>query len=128
MGKNTVRAHRIVHVNINCSDLERSLAFYCDGIGLQKGSRTRPEAPQPGGAFGLEQVQWDAWILHGDQGSNGVLLDLLEWQVPRPQGRPRHRATDVGFSRLSIRVPDLAATYARLVGHGRRLLDGADNV
>ena len=118
MGKNTVRAHRIVHVNINCSDLERSLAFYCDGIGLHKGTRTKPDAPQPGGAFGLEQVQWDAWILHGDQGNQGVILDLLEWQVPRPQGTPRHRATDVGFSRLSIRVPDLAAAHARLVEMG----------
>ncbi|TML07272.1 MAG: VOC family protein [Actinobacteria bacterium] len=115
MGKNTVRAHRIYHVNVNCSDLERSLAFYCDGIGLRKGTRTKPDAPQPGAAFGLEQVQWDAWILHGDHGNEGVVLDLLEWQVPRPQGQPRQRVTDAGFSRLSITVPDLDATYARLV-------------
>ena len=118
MGKNTVRAHRIYHVNINCSDLERSLVFYCDGIGLHKGTRTKPEMPQPGEAFGLAQVQWDAWILHGEQGNSGVVLDLLEWKVPRPQGRPRQRATDVGFSRLSITVPDLAATHARLVAMG----------
>jgi glyoxylase I family protein len=118
MGKHTVVAHRIYHVNINCSDLERSLAFYCDGIGLHKGARTTPESPQPGGAFGLAEVQWDAWILYGDQGTKGVVLDLLEWQVPRPQGQPRGRATDVGFNRLCIRVPDLAATHARLVAMG----------
>ena len=72
MGKNTVRAHRIYHVNVNCSDLERSLAFYCDGIGLRKGTRTKPDAPQPGAAFGLEQVQWDAWILTGSGGIDRV--------------------------------------------------------
>ena len=118
MGKNTVGAHRIYHVNINCSDLERSLAFYCDGIGLHKGGRTKPDAPQGGAAFGLEQVQWDAWILHGERGNEGVVLDLLEWQVPRPQGEPRRRATDIGFSRLTIVVPDLASTHARLVAMG----------
>lgn len=118
MGKNTVGAHRICHVNINCADLERSLAFYCDGIGLHKGTRTRPEAPQPGAAFGLAEVQWDAWILHGDRGFEGVVLDLLEWQVPRPQGQPRRHATDIGFSRLTINVPDLAGTHARLVAMG----------
>jgi len=118
MRNNTVGAHRIYHVNINCSDLERSLRFYCDGIGLRKGGRTKPDAPQGGAAFGLEQVQWDAWILHGAQGNDGVVLDLLEWQVPAPQGKPRHRSTDIGFNRLTIAVPDLAATHARLIAMG----------
>jgi catechol 2,3-dioxygenase-like lactoylglutathione lyase family enzyme len=63
-------------------------------------------------------VQWDAWILHGDRGNEGVVLDLLEWQIPRPQGEPRRCPTDVGFSRLTIAVPDIEATHARLKAMG----------
>ncbi len=88
--QNSVRVGslRFFHVNINCSDLERSLRFYGDLVGLKTAVRTRPEQPQPGGAFGLEQVQWDAWIMAGDDAPDGVVLDLLEWKVPLPSGSP----------------------------------------
>jgi catechol 2,3-dioxygenase-like lactoylglutathione lyase family enzyme len=97
---------RIYHVNVNCSDLARSRAFYTELLGLRPLTRTTPDAPQPGGAFGLDQVQWDAWILQGDEGSDGVVLDLLEWQVPRPTGTPATVATATGFNRLCLSVPD----------------------
>jgi catechol 2,3-dioxygenase-like lactoylglutathione lyase family enzyme len=73
---------RIFHVNVNCSDLDVSLAFYRDELGLQALVRTRPEAAQAGGAFGLDVAWWDAWILAGEHGVERVVLDLLEWQVP----------------------------------------------
>jgi len=44
---------RLFHVNVNCSDLERSQRFYTDGLGLVAGVRTAPEVTQPGAAFGL---------------------------------------------------------------------------
>ncbi|MBU3701965.1 MAG: VOC family protein, partial [Acidimicrobiia bacterium] len=56
-----ISASRIYHVNSNCTDLERSARFY-ERLGLQRVTRTVPLRPQPGGAFGLEQVAWDAWI------------------------------------------------------------------
>ena len=80
------------HVNVNCSDLERSLGFYRDLLGLTASTRTKPEAPQDGAAFGLDLAQWDAWILHDERGFGaGLVVDLLEWQVPRPTGRPNRR-------------------------------------
>lgn len=111
------------HVNINCSDLERSLAFYRDRLGLAAATHTRPDAPQDGAAFGLDRAQWDAWILHDDRGFGaGLVVDLLEWQVPRPTGRP-NGASDLGFNRIGFYVKDLDALYAEvaadgLVGHG----------
>jgi len=106
------------HVNVNCSDLERSLAFYRDLLGLTASTRTKPEAPQDGAAFGLDVVQWDAWILHDARGFGaGLVVDLLEWQVPTPTGRP-NRATDLGHSRLGFYVTDLDAVFARVVDAG----------
>jgi catechol 2,3-dioxygenase-like lactoylglutathione lyase family enzyme len=94
---------RIFHVNVNSSDLEASLVFYRDQIGLTALVRTTPLHPQAGQAFGLDVAQWDAWIMTGADGLDEVVIDLLEWKVPRP-GRP----TDPGgFARLRLGVqPD----------------------
>jgi catechol 2,3-dioxygenase-like lactoylglutathione lyase family enzyme len=96
---------RIFHVNVNCSDLETSLAFYRDRIGLTASVRTTPRHPQAGQAFGLDRAQWDAWIMTGAGGLDEVVIDLLEWKVPRPS-----RPTDPGgFARLRVAVdPDSA--------------------
>ena len=39
---------QVVHVNINCSDLARSTAFYGDLIGLRAQAHTNPSEPQDG--------------------------------------------------------------------------------
>jgi catechol 2,3-dioxygenase-like lactoylglutathione lyase family enzyme len=113
-----IRPSRIYHVNVNCSDLERSLAFYIELLGLRPLTRTTPEKPQPGGAFGLDEVQWDAWILQGDEGTDGIVLDLLEWQVPPPTGAPATQTTTTGYNRLCVSVPGLDDAYERLRGAG----------
>ncbi len=106
------------HVNVNCSDLEQSLGFYRDLLGLTASTHTRPDAPQGGAAFGLEVAQWDAWILHDARGFGaGLVVDLLEWQVPLPTGRP-NRATDLGHSRLGFYVSDLDAVFGRVIEAG----------
>ena len=92
----------VFHVNVNCTNLDRALAFYRDELGLTPLTHTAPTRPQPGEAFGLEQVQWDAWILTGPGGLESVALDLLAWQVPPP----RDGAEPGGFQRLRLRSPD----------------------
>ena len=81
----------VMHINVNCSNLERSLGFYRDFVGLNVGSHTRP-VPQQGAGFpvegGGEKIQWDAYILHDARGFAGPAVDLLEWREPAPTGRP----------------------------------------
>ena len=109
-----------VHVNVNCSDLSRSLAFYRDAVGLVPISHTRP-LPQEGAGFGLPgRVQWDAHLLHDARGLAGPAVDLLEWQQPRPQGRPAEAANRLGPTRLCLSHPDLDALHAKLTASGVR--------
>jgi glyoxylase I family protein len=110
---------RVFHLNVNCSDLERSLGFYRDLLGLTQGAHTvSPE--QDGAAFGLERVAWDAWILLDPRGYDGVVLDLLEWQTPRPVGAPTSATGDLGFARVGFTTSDIDACHARLESAGVR--------
>ncbi len=103
---------RIFHVNVNCSDLERSRRFYTDGIGLQIGAHTAPETAQPGTAFGLDEARWDASILLGPRAYAGGAIDLLQWHVPAPVGAPPAHLYRTGFQRLGLLVSDLDAAMA----------------
>ena len=109
-----------VHVNANCSDLARSLAFYRDLLGLTPLSHTRP-VPQDGRGFGLSgRVQWDAYLLYDERGVAGPAVDLLEWQVPPPIGRPAAAPNQLGLYRMCLAHPDLDALHARLSAAGVR--------
>src|SRR6266542_2882617 len=105
---------RTFHVNVNCSELDRSRRFYVDGLGLTEGVRTAAGHVQSGAAFALDQAQWDAWILVGPRGFEGSAIDLLEWQEPEPQGAPPARFETCGFQRLGVVVTDLDAAMERV--------------
>ena len=108
----------VAHVNVNCSDLERSLHFYRDLVGLTPTTHTRP-MPQEGAGFGLPgKVVWDAYMLQDSRAPLGPSIDLLEWQTPKPVGRPHPEANHLGFMRLCLAHGDLDALHARLTAAG----------
>lgn len=110
----------VTHVNVNCSDLDRSLRFYRDLVGLKPQSHTKPQ-PQAGEGFGLSgQVVWDAYLLHDDRGPASPAIDLLEWQTPKPIGRPHPEANHLGFMRICFAHDDLEGLHARLRAAGVR--------
>jgi len=113
-----VAVRGIVHVNVNCSELGRSLRFYRDLVGLVPLVHTNP-GPQDGAGFGLAgPVQWDAHLLHDARGPLGPAVDLLEWKRPLPTGKPAAEANQLGMFRLCLSTPDVDAVYARLVAAG----------
>ena len=114
----------VTHINVNCSNLERSMHFYRDVVGLTPQSHTRPQ-PQEGAGFGLPgQVVWDAYLLHDDRGPLGPAVDLLEWQDPKPVGRPHPEAHHLGFMRVCLAHEDLDALHAKLSAAGVRTRSG----
>ena len=117
---------RIFHININCSDLTASRAFYVEGCGLVEGVRTTPDDVQSGTAFGLDRARWDAWILVGVKGFDGGAIDLLEWHQPRPIGTPPHDVIEAGFQRVGIEVSDLERAITNIGAHGGVVADTGD--
>ncbi|NQZ96070.1 MAG: VOC family protein [Myxococcales bacterium] len=119
---------RVIHVNVNCSDLRRSLAFYQDFVGVKSESHTDPE-PQDGTGFGMPgAVQWDANILHDERGYEGPGIDLLEWKIPTPTGLPYAEPNHLGFYRLCLLVPDIDAVYSQAQERGVPCLSAPQEV
>ena len=123
----TIQGNRIYHCNSNCSDLDRAVEFY-EALGLRRVLRTVPSKSQSGAAFGLDEVAWDAWIMHSDDGLDGLSLDLLEWKTPLPTGRPPGLDGEPGYNRLILSTPDIDATVARAVATGGTLIAGPCDV
>ncbi|MEM7140097.1 MAG: VOC family protein [Actinomycetota bacterium] len=93
----------VQHCNVNCSSLERSLAFYRDELGLSPLVRTNPD-PQDGTGFGIDgPAQWDAWMM--SDGRANPVIDLLEWKVPTPVGRPQAE-NGIGLTAIRLEHPN----------------------
>jgi lactoylglutathione lyase len=98
---------RLHHAGVSVPDLDRSLAWYCEALGLRPGFRF--EVPPIGlrGAFAL------------GEGGTGVELLQKDGSVPGvPRTDPPSANAVHGFNHVCFRVADLDAVYARLIRCG----------
>ena len=108
------RVRRLDHVSVTVGDLNRSLEFYRDLLGIpliERGEAVGGSVAEITG-FPDARVLWADLALPGQQ-----TLELLEYASPR--GRPRDGGTnDPGSAHVSIAVDDAAAFHKRLVSAG----------
>ncbi len=104
----------IFHVNVNCSDLERSKAFY-ERLGFQ----TVNELPTGGSpklalGLGLPNCEGRATIMILDPGQpQQARLDLIEWVEPRdPEAPYSHLFTSESTASRSGRRGSTRSTSA----------------
>jgi lactoylglutathione lyase len=106
------------HIGLCVRNLERSLLFYCEGLGFERAEAYPIDdsfagALEVGGVIALtSQV-----IRRGD-----VTVELLGWELPEPAGSPSTSRQHLGFTHLSFYVDDLEQTAAQLVRLGGELL------
>jgi len=110
---------RFSHVGVCVSDLERSLAFYRDGLGFREVGRLDAAGEPTETMLQLPDVDLTAVFLERD----GVRIELLHYRTPghRGSGEPRPMNA-LGLTHLSLRVDDLDATVAALEKAGARVL------
>lgn len=122
-------ALQIFHININCSDLDHSRAFY-ESIGF-KVVNDFAEPGADGKARSFAEIGLAPMLnLPADCDARALLLaltdhprttrlDLIEWIRP-PSSRPtRGDLARIGFGRLCLKVKDCHALHTRLVQDGR---------
>jgi len=102
------------HVGYSVADLDRSIAFYCDGIGLELRSRTQASANA--------QLVWDAPGATAEVAFLGMkggsdLIELYRFQNVEERSAaapPWHFAS----AHLCLEVDDLAEVHGRLTAMG----------
>lgn len=120
-----MQALQIFHINVNCSNLERSLAFY-GRIGFQQvidfnqpnGTQVLGE-PQLGPALGLPSgsVARARMLTLGDD-PRSARLDLIEWQDTNQGSTPYSTLTHLGIGRICLRVKNIVEAYKEMVAAG----------
>ena len=93
------------HVGICVSDLERSVRFYCDGLGFEL-VQSHTVGQEFGPLMEIEDVVLQSRFIRRD----GVSLELLHFDAPGHVGEPLRRPMNqLGLTHLSLRVADLDA-------------------
>ena len=107
------------HFGICVRDLDRSLRFYCDGLGFEKS-----ESHAIGSEFARLMDLDDVTVTSQFIRRGPTTIELLAFTDPAPVGdgsrRPVHR---LGLTHLSFRVRDLEATVEHLVGLGGAVVE-----
>jgi catechol 2,3-dioxygenase-like lactoylglutathione lyase family enzyme len=103
------------------SDLERSLTFYCDGLGFEKA-----ESHTIGSEFAALMDLPDVLVTSQFIRRGETAIELLAFTEPEPVGSPERRPVhQLGLTHLSFRVHGVEAVAARLVELGGAVVDSS---
>ncbi len=102
------------HFGICVADLDRSLRFYCDGLGFELVA-SHTVGPEFGPLMEVDDASVESRMVSRD----GVVIELLTFVTPGVTGdggrRPMNRR---GLTHLSLRVDDIEATASTIEGCG----------
>jgi catechol 2,3-dioxygenase-like lactoylglutathione lyase family enzyme len=107
-----VEPRRIHHTGFTVSDIDRSVAFYTDVLGLELIARQEKQ----GGYLGAIVGYADAHVRMAHLRVPGAehVVELFQYLAPAGTAPGRIEPRDVGCAHLCIVVDDLPAAYARL--------------
>ena len=115
----------IFHVGFVVGDLDASIRFYCDGLGLvlrhrqlQHNAYTATLVGYPDALLEVAQFQ----LAEADPPPSGHVLELVAYQRPASGPADRERNT-LGVGHLAFVVDDVFEAAARLRAHGAELVN-----
>jgi lactoylglutathione lyase len=118
----TIGVVRAAHVALCVSDLDRSLRFYCEGLGFRELGRV--SVGQEAASVGQfeEEIDFTGVVVTRD----AMSLHLVYWAKPGaiPQQRVK-RLNDIGYTHLGIMVEDLDKALAALVALGGSVIEAS---
>jgi catechol 2,3-dioxygenase-like lactoylglutathione lyase family enzyme len=111
-------AARLAFVELCVSDLERSLAFYEEVLGLTV--RSAKEMAQVSGACldAQDPLSWTSVALVAPGDPEGFRVALTRWDRPSSHGRAPGEPHRLGLYRMALLVADLESCHAELRGLG----------
>lgn len=114
---------RIFHFNINCTNLERALAFYqLLGFQIILDFRDGMTSREMAEAFGIEKADLKGVHLRLGDSANATRIDLLEFTDPAPTGQPYPHLYHTGIARMCLKTTDIERDYKDLLAKGIKFL------
>ena len=115
-----VPAFRLTHLGICVANLERSIAFYRDGLGFREVGRLNVGDAATAQILEVEGAHLELVYLDRD----GWRIELLHYTSPGYEGSGERRAMNaLGLTHLSFSVDDLDAVAHAITIHGGRVLE-----
>ena len=112
----------MIHVNINCSNFERSRRFY-EALGFRVIWQVPPtNTKEVAAAVGMPPYHVNGALMALDGAEHPVVIDLLEWQSPRDDAAPYPHLYHLGLARLALATRDMDADLASLAEMGVELV------
>jgi catechol 2,3-dioxygenase-like lactoylglutathione lyase family enzyme len=112
----------MVHVNINCTDYEKSKAFY-EMLGFEEfWPVPETNTPEVAAAVGMPPYRVRGALLALKNAATPVIIDLLEWQDPTDSNPPYPHLYHIGIARLALQSSDLDSDYRFLKQKGIEIL------
>jgi len=111
------------HVGICVSDLDRSLRFYCDGLGFEVAERYDLDSTQMPGLDASLEVPGPLTLVSQMIVSGSTKVELLHYPGRQPTGTPSTSRALLGLTHLSFNVEKVDSAAARLVEHGGTILE-----
>jgi len=105
---------RIHHAGITCTDVERSLSFYRDLLGMRVLEDTRLTRPEVAALLGTDEL--DLRLVNLDAG-DGRIIELLQYTTP-PGKQVDYTNRDPGTGHIALTVRDLDAVMAGIEAAG----------
>jgi catechol 2,3-dioxygenase-like lactoylglutathione lyase family enzyme len=110
------------HIGLCVTDLERSLRFYCEGLGFTKVlSYDLDDTMLPGLERSLE-VTSPVVLTSQFIALDGFKIELLAYRSPTPSGTPSTSRGTLGMTHMSFYVDDVDIAAARLVELGGTII------
>jgi catechol 2,3-dioxygenase-like lactoylglutathione lyase family enzyme len=112
----------MVHVNINCSNYEKSKAFY-EMLGFEEfWPVPETNTAEVAAAVGMPPYRVHGALLALKNAAPPVIIDLLEWQDPTDTNPPYPHLYHIGIARLALLTSDLDSDYKFLKQKGVEIL------
>jgi len=112
----------LVHVNVNCSDFDRSLIFY-ERLGFERVADVpATNTAEVAAAVGMPPYRVKGALLLLRNAASPFMLDLLEWQQPRDDAGPYDHLYHLGIVRIALASDDLDADMEALKAEGVEFL------
>ena len=113
--------NRMNHTGFVVKDLERSLEFYRDVVGMKLVRRFERTGGPISQVVGYEDCHLQIALVSGDDG--GHMLELLQYVHPPSADRPTEERAVLGGSHLAVEVDDIQQTYQDLLSRGAQGLN-----